>query len=113
MSTSDLLMAFLPLIFIIGLLYAAMLFLKKYSFRGKGRDSGILNIRVISNKMIMPKKFISVVKVENKLLVLGVSENSMTLLKEIDSAAVSTEQAVSETEKESFLAILKKNFGKR
>jgi flagellar protein FliO/FliZ len=113
MATSDLLMAFLPLLFIVGLLYAAMLFLKKYSFRAKGRDSGILNIRVISNKMIMPKKFISVVKIENKLLVLGISENSMALLKEIDSPAVPLEETTSENEKESFLTILKKNFGKR
>jgi flagellar protein FliO/FliZ len=35
--------------------------------------------------MIMPKKFLSVVRVNNKLLILGVSENNISLLKEIDA----------------------------
>lgn len=113
MSTTDLLKALLPLVLIIGLLYAAMLFLKRYSFRGKGKDAGILNIRVLSNKMIMPKKFISVVRVEDKLFLLGLSENSITLLKEIDSPVDKTDEAAQQFEKESFFNILKKNMGMR
>ncbi|GBD88086.1 flagellar biosynthesis protein FliO [bacterium BMS3Abin03] len=112
MSTGDLLKALLPLILIIGLLYAALYFLKKYSFRGKGKESGILNIRVLSNKMIMPKKFISVVRVEDKLFVLAISENSITLLEEINSPNDSTIPSIHK-EKESFLAALKKNIGMR
>ena len=113
MSMADLLKALLPLVLIIGLLYGAMIFLKRYSFRGKGRDSGLLNIRVLSNKMIMPKKFISVVRVEDKLFLLGLSEHSITLLKEIDSPEDKTNLPSQQFEKESFLKILKKNMGLR
>jgi len=113
MSTGDLLKALLPLILIIGLLYGAMLFLKRYSFRGKGKDSGILNIRVLSNKMIMPKKFISVVRIEDKIFILGLSENSIALLKEIDSPEDKTDLPSQQFEKENFFKILKKNMGMR
>jgi len=32
----------------------------------------------------MPKKYISLIKVEDRLLIVGVSDNSFSLLKEID-----------------------------
>lgn len=111
MSVSDLLKALLPLILILGLLFGAMMLLRKYSFRGKGKDSGILKIRVLNNKMIMPKKFISVIRVEDKLLVLGLSESSITLLKEFDLPENSRTDSASLQEDESFLAVLKKNIG--
>ena len=113
MSTGDLLKAILPLILIIGLLYAAMFLLKKYSFRGKNKDAGILNIRVLTNKMIMPKKFISVVRVENKLFVLALSENSITLLEEIEAPDDTSTVDTMHTDKDSFLDVLKKNIGMR
>jgi flagellar protein FliO/FliZ len=60
-----------------------LVFVKKYSFKRVG--NALLDIKVINNQMIMPKKFLSVVKVKDKLLILGVSENNITLLKEIDA----------------------------
>ena len=111
MSLTDILKAILPLVLILGLLYAALLFLRKYSFKTKGSDSGILKIKVLTNKMIMPKKFISVIRVENKLLVLGISENSISLLKEMDSPETPPAQTLPAGEKENFLSVLKKNFG--
>jgi flagellar protein FliO/FliZ len=113
MSTGDLLKAILPLILIIGLLYTAMFLLKKYSFRGRNKDAGILNIRVLTNKMIMPKKFISVVRVENKLFVLALSENSITLLEEIEAPDDAPAVNSMHSNKDGFLDVLKKNIGMR
>ena len=113
MSAGELLKALLPLILILGLLYAALYFLRRYSIRGKGKDSGLLNISVLSNKMIMPKKFISVVRVEDKLFVLAISENSITLLQEINSPIAEKPLQLKQNPKKSFLAALKKNFGLR
>ena len=45
----------------------------------------LYGLLLLSNQMIMPKKFLSVVKVKDKLLILGVSENNINLLKEIDA----------------------------
>jgi len=109
MTTIDVLKALLPLILIIGILYASLYFLRKYSFKTKKDVARIIDINVISNKMIMPKKFISVVQVKDKLLVLGISENSVSLLKELDMPENIPQ--IPESENESFLSMLKKNFG--
>lgn len=65
------------------MLYGLLVFVKRYSFKRGG--SSLVNIKVINNQMIMPKKFLSVVKVKDKLLILGISDNNITLLKEIDA----------------------------
>ena len=110
--TLDLLKALIPLLLIVALLYGVLVFVKKYGikFRGKN-DLNSLKIKVLGNQMIMPKRFISVVKIEDKKLVLGISEHSITLLKELNSEANSFETRNDESGKENFLDVLKKNFG--
>ncbi len=112
MSFLDILKAIIPLIFIVGLLYGVLFFVKKYGVSFKGKGSSLINIKVLSSQMLMPKKYISVVKVEDKILVLGVSEHSISLLKELDSTIdeVETNNFTPDND-QSFLKILKKNIG--
>lgn len=81
MSAFEILNLIFPLLLISILLYAVLFFVKKYSF--KRVNNQLLDVKVINNQMIMPKKFLSVVKVKNHLLILGVSEQNISLLKEI------------------------------
>ena len=112
--TFDLIKAFIPLLLLVGLLYGVLVFIKKYGIKYKGKNNpGSLKIKVLSNQMIMPKRFISIVKVEDKLLVLGVSEHSITLLKELNPSVNDFEIKKDEQDKENFLDVLKKNFGLR
>ena len=112
--TLDLIKALIPLLLLVGLLYGVLVFVKKYGIKFKGKnDHNSLKIKVLSNQMIMPKRFISVVKIEDKKLVLGVSEHSITLLKELNSEVNDIETGKDEQGKENFLDVLKKNFGLR
>ena len=106
MSILDAFKLFLPLILICGLLYGLLLFVKKFSFK-KGKNSA-LNIKVVNNQMIMPKKFISVVQVSDKMLVLGISEGSITLLKEIQAEDVEIIEDTNSEPKQQFAEIFKK-----
>jgi flagellar protein FliO/FliZ len=83
MSFFEILKLIFPLLIICLMLYGLLVLVKKYSFKRGGK--ALLDIKVINNQMIMPKKFLSVVKVKDKLLILGVSETNITLLKEIDA----------------------------
>ena len=83
MSFFEIVKLIFPLLLICGMLYGLLVLVKKYSFKRGG--TSFLDIKVINNQMIMPKKFLSVVKVKDKLLILGVSENNISLLKEIDA----------------------------
>ena len=88
------------------MLYGLLLFVKKYSFK---RGSGSLtDIKVLSNQIIMPKKFLSVVKVKDKLLILGISETGITLLKEIDADESYSNNASEINYNQGFSDILKK-----
>ncbi|MCL5030699.1 MAG: flagellar biosynthetic protein FliO [Bacteroidetes bacterium] len=113
MSFLDIVKALLPLVVIVGLLYGVLLFIKKYGISFKGNKSGSVSINVLSSQMIMPKKFISVVRVEDKLLVLGVSDNSITLLKELEYTGELENPYSPEESKKSFVELLKKNLGIR
>ncbi len=111
MAFVDVVKAIIPLLIIVGLLYGVLFFIKKYGVSFKGKKNGSVNINVLSSQMIMPKKYISVVKVEDKFLVLGVSENSITLLKELDKTAEANEPFKVNDGKNNFLDLLKKNLG--
>ena len=115
MSFFEILKAFLPLVLIVGLLYGVLFFVKKYGISFKGKKFNTVPIDVLNSQMIMPKKFISVVRVENNLLVLGVSEHSITLLKELDLPPEKIEETNTKSpygmDKNNFLDVLKKNLG--
>ncbi|HVO74121.1 MAG TPA: flagellar biosynthetic protein FliO [Ignavibacteriaceae bacterium] len=112
MTFFGILKAIIPLLLIVALLYGVLIVVKKYGLTFRGRISqGSPNIKLISSQMIMPKKFISVVKVEEKLLVLGISEHSINLLKELEPSALPQKEVIERFEKDNFLSILKKNLG--
>jgi len=111
MSFFEIVKAFIPLVLIVGLLYGVLLFVKKYGISIKGKKSSLVSINVIGSHMIMPKKFISVVKVEDKLLILGISEHSITLLKEMEQPDRPIDEHIYDDEKNNFITVLKKNLG--
>ncbi len=114
MTIFDLLKAFLPLILLVGLLYALLRYVKRKGFSINSKSTGPLKINVLNTKMIMPKKYISVVKVNDRLLVLGVSENSINLLKEFeDDITTDEEQNQMVPGKNNFFELFKKNLGIR
>jgi len=84
MSFGSIISMLLPLVFVILLLYAMLYFVKKYGIRFSPTQNQIAGIKLISTQQIMPKKYISLIKVEDKILIVGVSDSSFSLLKEID-----------------------------
>jgi flagellar protein FliO/FliZ len=113
MSGSDLLNAFIPLLIIFGLLYGILYFVKKFSFSAKSKVSKSFSVNLISNQMILPKKYISVVRVKDKILVLGVSETSINLLQELQYDKDLEEDNNNNEVKGNFLEILKRNLTSR
>jgi flagellar protein FliO/FliZ len=109
MSSIDLLQAFIPLVLILALLYGVLFFIKRKGFRLNPLQSKINGVEVLSTQTIMPKKFISLIKVQDKVLLVGMTDNNMTLLKEFDYEEDSNENEIAG--KDSFSDIFKKNLG--
>jgi flagellar protein FliO/FliZ len=98
------------------MIYGTLYVLKKYIYVTDKKGSKLIKIKVLSTQMILPKKFIQVVQVHDKILVLGVSEHSISLLKEFEdfSDVLTNDVENNKLEfKDNFLEILKKNLGMR
>lgn len=105
----DILKALFPLVVIIGILYLVLRYVRKFYAPVKGINVSNYEIKVLTTQMIMPKKYVSILKVKDKILVVGMSENSMNLLKELEleeGDKIDTSQMV---EKNSFVDLFRKN----
>ena len=112
MAFFDIVKMIFPLLLIIVLLGGVLWFVKKYSYQSRTANNLGVDVNVISSKMILPKKYISLVKVKDRLLVLGISESSINLLKEFE---VKPEDEISfeSQDKLNFMDVLKKNLNFR
>jgi len=70
------------LVLIVGLIYASTYVLKRFSYTSKKRLGGS-DIEVLQTGYIAPKKAIYMVKVQSKILVLGVTDSNINLLTEL------------------------------
>lgn len=110
MSFFDIIKALLPIILLVSLLYGVLYYIRKSGFKLGQKNNGAVDLNVVSTKMIMPKRFITVVKVKGKLLVLGVSEHSINMLKEFEDDTPPVQNMQNNSpENLNFLQILKKN----
>jgi flagellar protein FliO/FliZ len=96
---------------IIGILYL----FKKYIYKDYGSKGTPNNIKVLTHLILQPKKIIYFIKVFDKILVLGVSENNINILSEItDLAEIEKFQEglrKPDTGKKDFLDYFKENMG--
>ncbi|MCP5063254.1 MAG: flagellar biosynthetic protein FliO [Ignavibacteriae bacterium] len=111
MSTWDVVKIFLILGAMMGIMYALLYMVKKYfySFEKKGEES--TNVQVLSTQVILPKKFVSVIRFNNATYLLGVSEQSVNLIDKIDFLNETENIEITNEERPNFLSLLKKNMG--
>lgn len=83
MGFFDILKLIFPLLLLIGLLFGVLLLVKKLQFKGARIIHS--NIKVVHTLMLMPKKYLSFVKINDKIVVLGVSEQNISVIKELNA----------------------------
>ncbi len=74
----------LSLAAVLALMGAVVFVMKRFMLGGRSSSSHIVEMRVLGTMMLQPKRVISVVKVMNKVLILGVSEHGMQTLGELN-----------------------------
>lgn len=110
---ADIFQIILILLLLMGVMYLLLFVLKKYLFSQDKKSAKLINIKVLSTQLLMPKKYVSVVKIRDKVFVLGVSDNSITLLDKQDDFTDELEQENLDTTKLNFFEILKNNMSKK
>ena len=81
---TNILQTFSVLILAVGIIAGIMFLLKKMNLR-RLENRATVNLNVISKISLQPKNHLFIVKVADKLLVLGVSDNNINILTELDS----------------------------
>ncbi|MDL1893676.1 hypothetical protein FBQ87_12440 [Sphingobacteriales bacterium CHB3] len=71
---------------VILLMIGVVFVMKKYVYGRQSSSSQIVEMKVIGTLMIQPKRSVSVIKVMDKILVIGLSEDGMQSLGEISDA---------------------------
>jgi len=115
MNFWDISKIFIVLVGILGGVYFLLYLLKRYMFSGQLSKAQGIKIDVLNTQVITPKKYISVVKVNEKYLILGISDQSINLLDTLENIPEITpeQNKIGIEDKPSFLELLKKNMGIR
>lgn len=79
----NVLQTFVVLISAVGIIAGIMLLVKKISMK-RMENRATINLSVISKITLQPKNHLFVVKAANKILILGVTDNSINILTELD-----------------------------
>lgn len=103
------------LVIIILLIFGILYLFKKYIYKDYGIKGTPNNIKILTHLILQPKKIIYFIKVFDKILILGVSENNINILSEItDISEIDKFQDSlnkSNAGKKDFFEYLKENMG--
>lgn len=113
MNTWDILKIFLILGAMVGIMYATLYFVKKYFYTFNNKETNSKRVNILSTQTILPKKYVSVIKFNNTIYLLGVAEQSINLLDKYEETDEIEEDNTSESpeKRQNFLQLLKQNMG--
>lgn len=77
------------LLLVLGLMVAVIFLLKKFMFQNSFFPNSNVEMKIISTLPLQQRKSIYLVKVASKFLVIGVSENAISFLSEINDENIS------------------------
>ncbi len=76
--------SFLSLAAVLGLMFLIVFILRKYMGIGRNEGASVVSIDVLGTRTFHPRRSIYVLRVLNKILVVGVTDGAMHTLSEID-----------------------------
>ncbi len=76
------------LIAVLGLMVGVLLVLRKFSFAGAAARTNLVDIEVLSQKVLQPKRSLYVVKVLNKVMVISSTEHGIQPVGEIADESI-------------------------
>ena len=112
MGAWDIIKIFLVLFVLLGAMYFMLLLANRFLYSVDSKNSKLFNINVLSTQALMPKRYVSVVKIQDKLYILGLSDYSVNLIDKLDSPEnidLNSEQISGQP---NFMDYLKKSLGR-
>ena len=76
------------LVAVLGLMFGLVVVMKKYMYGFQAARSSLISVDVLGQRLVQPKRSVVVVKVLNKIMIVGMTEAGMTSLGEINDADI-------------------------
>ncbi len=106
---------FLALLFVLLLMGGIVYALRRWVLNPRNRTNEKIPIEVLGSRMLQPKVYVYVLKVENKTIVLGVSDRNLQILTDVEyephANSIDGNMGAYSNDAPSFLQYLKKNLG--
>jgi len=99
---STLLKMGLALVLIVGLIYLSVIMLRKLSFGKMGKQALSGTIRIEDRNFVSPKKQLCLVRIDKKILLVGITEQAINLVADVSDQDFETKHTVSKPEYPSF-----------
>lgn len=112
MGAGEIFRIFVTMLLMVGVMYLLLVVIKKYLLPVNQVVSDKLKIRNLTTHLLMPKKYISVVKIHETYYILGVSDQSITLIDKLDPMPF-TEEELQATQPVLFKKIMEQMQGKK
>lgn len=116
MNYFDYFQTLLIIFLLLGLMYGALYFIKKNFYGAVFKNNGNARVKTLAIVPLMPKKYIAIVEINDKILTIGISDQNMVLLDKEEKENDGNENPNASDDKVSkdennFIDILKKNLG--
>lgn len=113
MSFWDIFKIFLVLLILLGLMYALLYVVKKYFYSFDLQGSRKFKMDILSTQSLMPKKFVTLVRINGMIYILGITDHAISLIDKFEEEEeYPLDYPVSKPEGGNFLDIFKKFSGK-
>lgn len=76
---------------VLGLMFALMFVMKKFFYGSGAKSSSVVNIEVLGSRTLAPKRSVYVLQVMDKVIVVGMTEQGMQTLTEMDNSVIHKE----------------------
>ncbi len=100
------------LLLLLGTMFGILWLMKRFIYKFDVKTNNNLGIKVLTTQAILPKKYISLVKFQDRVFLLGISDNSINVIDKMDSEDLGIED-IQNIGNPNFMDLLKKSMTRK
>lgn len=95
---------------VLGLMFALLVAVKKIFYGGNSKTSSVVNIEILGSRTLAPKRSVFVLQVMDKVIVVGMTEQGMQTLTEMEGSVIHKETMIEHVRHQEDIVAEKNNF---
>ncbi len=95
---------------VLGLMFVLLFVVKKFFYGGGSKPSSVVNIEILGSRTLAPKRSVYVLQVMEKVIVVGMTEQGMHTLTEMEGSVIQKETMMEHLRHQDKIVAEKTNF---